>query len=72
MVGEAIMSQPVPFSSECPKCGQDRLVTISGDELAELLQSGADIEGYCITCDETWSISTEERADVARALARGK
>jgi hypothetical protein len=63
------MGQSAPFSSECPKCGQDRVITVSPDELAEL-QSGAEIEGYCITCDETWSISTEERADLARGLAR--
>jgi hypothetical protein len=36
----------------------------------ELLRSGAEIEGYCISCDEHWSISIEERADLARALSR--
>jgi hypothetical protein len=40
------------------------------DELAELLKSGAEIEGYCISCDERWPISTEERADLVRALSR--
>ena len=66
------MGQQAPFSTECPKCGQERVVTTSRDELIELLDSGSEIEGYCVTCDATWSISTEERADLARALARTK
>ena len=40
------------------------------DELVELLRSGAEIEGYCSSCDAHWSISIEERADLARALSR--
>jgi len=65
------MSNPAPFSTECPKCGRDRLLTgYARDELVELLNSGAEIEGYCSSCDEHWPISTEERADLARALAR--
>jgi hypothetical protein len=47
-------------------------MTISPDELAELLESGSEIEGYCVACDATWSISTEERADPACALTRTK
>ena len=66
------MGQQAPFSTECPKCGQERVMTISRDELAELLESGSEIEGYCIACDASWSISTEERADLARALTRTK
>jgi hypothetical protein len=65
------MHDSAPFSSECPKCGHERLLTgYARDELAELLRTGAEIEGYCISCDERWSISTEERADLARALSR--
>ena len=67
------MSAQAPFSSECPKCGHDRLLTgYARDELDELLESGAEIEAYCINCDEHWPISTEERADLARALSRSK
>lgn len=67
------MSEPAPFSVECPKCGHDRVLTgYARDELVELLKSGADIEGYCMSCDENWPISTEERADLARALSRAK
>jgi hypothetical protein len=65
------MNAPTPFSTECPKCGHDRVLTgYDQDELVELLRSGAEIEGYCSSCDAHWSISIEERADLARALSR--
>ena len=65
------MSPSPQFSSECPKCGHERLLTgYACEELVELLRSGAEIEGYCISCDERWSIPTDERADLARALSR--
>lgn len=59
-----------PLSSECPNCHQDRVVTYGREELAELLRAGADIEAWCISCDEHWVLSTEERADAARGLER--
>ncbi len=60
-----------PFTTECPKCGCDRVLTgYARDELVELLGSGAEIEGYCSSCDQRWPISTDERADLARALSR--
>jgi hypothetical protein len=68
---ETPMVDQTPFSSECPKCGHDRALTgYARDELRELLESGAEIEAYCISCDEHWPISTEERADLALALSR--
>jgi hypothetical protein len=67
------MSEQLPFSSECPNCGHDRVLTgYAQDELRELLKSGAEIEAYCISCDEHWPISTEERADLVLALSRSK
>jgi hypothetical protein len=61
------------FSSECPKCGHERLLTgYAPEELLELLRSGAEIEGYCSSCDEHWSVATDERADLARALGQSK
>jgi len=36
------------------------------------LRMGAEIEVMCISCDETWPLSTDERADVARALERAR
>jgi hypothetical protein len=64
------MSHPTPFSSECPKCGHDRVQTgYAPDELVELLREGSEIEAYCVSCDEHWQISTEERADLVHSLA---
>jgi len=63
------MSAPTTFSSECPNCGHDRMQTgYVGEELLELLREGAEIEAYCVSCDAHWQISTEERADLVRAL----
>jgi redox-regulated HSP33 family molecular chaperone len=65
------MSDPPLFSSECPRCRHERPLTgYARDELLELLESGGEIEGYCGNCDERWPISTEERADLLRALSR--
>jgi hypothetical protein len=66
------MNAKAPISSECPKCHQERAVMYTRDELAELLHSGSDIEVACISCDETWPLSTDDRADVVRALERGR
>ncbi|MGC1729475.1 MAG: hypothetical protein WA747_08825, partial [Steroidobacteraceae bacterium] len=64
---------PAPFSAVCPKCGQDRVMAgLSNEELEQLLGAGADIEGYCVSCDEHWVVSTEDRADIARGLERLK
>jgi len=39
------------------------------DELIELLRDGSEIEAYCVSCDEHWQVSTEEKADLLDALA---
>ena len=57
------------FSSECPHCHQERLLSgFAREELLQLLRSGAEIEAYCSSCDQAWPISVEERADIAHAL----
>jgi hypothetical protein len=66
------MNTKAPISSECPKCHQERAVTYTRDELEELLSTGSDIEVTCISCDETWPLSTDERADIVRSLERGR
>lgn len=64
------MKQPA-VSAECPKCGQERSQEdYEREELEQLLRAGAPIEAYCGSCDEHWVLSTEERADLARALKR--
>ncbi len=61
----------MPFFSECPHCGQERPQTgYSREELDELIRSGAEIEAHCGNCDQYWPLSTEERADLARAVSR--
>jgi redox-regulated HSP33 family molecular chaperone len=65
------MSERAPYSSECPKCGCERVQgALSTEELREMLDTGAEIDAYCSSCDEHWLISTEERADIARGLER--
>ena len=59
-----------PLSSECPKCGEERVVTYTRDEVVELLREGGDIECYCVSCDSSWVLSTDERADILRELER--
>lgn len=71
-VNIASMNAKAPLSSECPNCHQERAVTYSREELAELLRTGSDIEVMCVSCDTSWELSTDERADVARALERGR
>lgn len=61
----------IPISSECPKCGQERIqFGYDQDELVQALRTGGAIPAYCIACDEHWELSIEERADIARAVKR--
>jgi hypothetical protein len=63
------MNDSAPFTSECPKCGHERVQTgYARDELIQLLRAGAEIEATCHNCDEHWPMSVEERADLTRAL----
>lgn len=63
------LMKKMALSAECPKCGHERAQEdYERDELVQLLRSGAPIEAYCGSCDEHWELSTEERADLARAL----
>ncbi|MGB6605012.1 MAG: hypothetical protein WBE65_12045 [Steroidobacteraceae bacterium] len=48
---------------------RDRLMAgLTNEELEQLLDAGAEIEAYCVSCDEHWVVATEDRADMARAL----
>jgi hypothetical protein len=61
--------QSVAISSECPKCGEDRMQHgHDQDELVQQLRTGAAIQAYCMACDEHWQMSTAERAAIALAL----
>lgn len=41
---------------------------LTNEEFEQLLDAGADIEAYCVSCDEHCVVSTEQRADVAPGL----
>jgi hypothetical protein len=65
------MNDSAPFSSQCPKCGMERVQPgYSREELLQLLDAGAEIKAYCSNCDKEWAVSIEERADVSRNLTR--
>ena len=60
------MTKPVPFFSACPACGQKQLqLAYTRRALLRLLESGNIIDGYCLTCDVVWPISTQDRDSVA-------
>lgn len=53
------------YPATCPKCGQKAPQEGRRLELARSLASDADIDAYCITCDEHWKLSEEERDRLA-------
>jgi hypothetical protein len=58
----------VPFLSTCPKCKHNQAQWYTRGALLRLLNGNHPVEGYCVTCDEYWGISTHERAELAVAL----
>jgi hypothetical protein len=64
------MHQSIPFTSTCRKCGaQQPQRGFSRSALERLLSAGHPIEAYCVGCDEFWSVSSEERRELAARLA---
>ena len=62
----------VPFESICPKCAQMRPQRgFDRNSLLRLLSSGYPVEAYCESCDEFWSISAKERAELVAATIAG-
>ncbi|HTT42071.1 MAG TPA: hypothetical protein VMG33_03305 [Steroidobacteraceae bacterium] len=63
------MSERFTFLSQCPRCGRERAQGAHARaELAQLLEDGAEIEAHCSSCDASWPVPVEERADLARLL----
>jgi len=61
--------QSVVFVSTCPKCNCAQSQRgFSRAALERLLQRDHPIEGYCVACDEFWSLSLQERAAIATAV----
>jgi Zn-finger nucleic acid-binding protein len=58
----------VPFLSQCPKCKHSQAQWYNRGALLRLLNGDHPVEGHCVTCDEYWIISADERAGLARAL----
>jgi hypothetical protein len=64
------MHQSIPFTSTCPRCNEQQPQRgFSRSALDRLLNAGHPIEAYCVACDEFWSVSVEERRDIAGRLA---
>jgi hypothetical protein len=62
-------SEPVHFTSMCPKCGQQqRQYGLTRSTLRRLITGGHPVEGYCVTCDVFWSISDAEKAAIRKKL----
>ena len=64
------MSESTSFFSKCPTCGNARLQSgYTRGALATLLDTGASINAYCVTCDADWSLTARERSLLARGIA---
>jgi hypothetical protein len=64
------MHQSIPFISTCPRCSEQQPQRgFSRSALDRLLKAGHPIEAYCVACDEFWSVSIEERREIAARLA---
>ena len=64
------MDTSIAFASVCPQCRQQQpQCGYSRSALLNVFNSDHPIEAYCVTCDESWLISPEERICIAEALA---
>jgi len=60
----------IVFVSTCPSCGREQPQdAFSVADLMRLLSGGHPIEGYCVPCDEFWSIDLKERVELGEAVA---
>ena len=67
------MDASIAFASVCVRCGQEQPQRgYTRNALLNLFNSDYPIEAYCVTCDEFWRISSEERICIAEALAVGE
>ena len=67
------MDTSIAFVSVCLRCGQEQPQRgYTRSALLNLFNSDYPIEAYCVTCDEFWQISSEERIYIAEALAAGE
>ena len=62
--------QSITFQSTCPTCGLSQAQRCSRAALQRLLATNYPIQGYCLGCDEWWSVRPREQAALARAVER--
>jgi hypothetical protein len=66
---DSLMHDSIPFISICPKCREEQPQRgYSRGVLQRLLKADDSIEAYCVSCDEFWPISREERTRISEAL----
>ena len=64
------MGQAIVFVSTCPRCRREQPqdgLTIA--DLVRLLNGGYPIEAYCVTCDEFWPVTLQERVRLGEFVA---
>ena len=64
------MSEVVVFVSTCPHCKRHQAhdgFTVA--DLLRLLDGGYPIEAYCVTCDEFWPVTLQERVRLGEFVA---
>ena len=59
----------IPLGTTCPN-GHRVTVPFIREELEKQIKRG-DVQLFCIYCDVRWSVSSEERANIAKSLADG-
>jgi hypothetical protein len=58
-----------PFMSMCPACSEPRLqLGYTRWSLLRRLNGDRAIEACCVTCDQFWPVTTEERVALAKEL----
>ena len=63
------MSDKTPIALLCPSCKiPHQFDTYTAGELWHVLEEGGPIEGFCLTSNESWHASAEDRTSIARAL----
>jgi hypothetical protein len=62
----AAKHQSVLFTSKCPRCLRDQTQSFTKPSLRRLLDAGHPVEGYCVMCDQFWSLSVRERLQLAK------
>ena len=64
------MGQAFAFVATCPTCGHTQPQNaFTRPDLERLLSGGYPIEGYCLDCDEFWTVSIQKRVEIVEAVA---